>query len=275
MQFPKPYGQEQTDYRTNESERKAYYWLRDFFVKIMKVTVSGVSSWLFGKITPAGVDKWQFDESLQVSDEASTPRIDLLLVRGTYEAPTAIQSGDNIGALSAVGYGTSNYYTGGSMVFTATENWTNAARGTKIVFKTTPTGTTTYEDSGYISAGGSWASGKESLATNATKGFLYIPYVDGTPSGTPETITTRYPIVLGKNADSVKVPYFWNADTSSWQPVVTIYQGTVGTQASTTSAASLRLPHGTAPASPVDGDVWTTSAGLFVRINGSTVGPLS
>lgn len=45
--------------------------------------------------------------------------------------------------------------------------------------------------------------------------------------------------------------------------------------ASTTAQASLKLPHGTAPTSPVDGEMWTTSAGLFVRVNGATVGPLS
>ncbi len=46
--------------------------------------------------------------------------------------------------------------------------------------------------------------------------------------------------------------------------------------ASTTARATLRIPHGTAPTSPVDGDVWTTSAGgLYVRINGVTVGPLT
>lgn len=44
---------------------------------------------------------------------------------------------------------------------------------------------------------------------------------------------------------------------------------------STTSSAKLRLPHGSAPSAPVNGDMWTTSAGLFVRINGVTVGPLS
>jgi hypothetical protein len=38
--------------------------------------------------------------------------------------------------------------------------------------------------------------------------------------------------------------------------------------------ASARLPHGTAPSSPVDGDVWTTTAGLYARINAGTVGPL-
>ncbi len=43
----------------------------------------------------------------------------------------------------------------------------------------------------------------------------------------------------------------------------------------TTAKSSLRMAHGTAPTSPVNGDMWTTSAGLFVEINGSTVGPLS
>lgn len=48
----------------------------------------------------------------------------------------------------------------------------------------------------------------------------------------------------------------------------------IGLIASTTAEASLNVPHGTAPISPVDGDVWTTSAGLYARINGITVGPM-
>jgi len=32
--------------------------------------------------------------------------------------------------------------------------------------------------------------------------------------------------------------------------------------------ASLRIPHGIAPTVPKDGDIWTTTTGLFVRING-------
>jgi len=47
------------------------------------------------------------------------------------------------------------------------------------------------------------------------------------------------------------------------------------TPAGTTGVSSLRIPHGSAPTSPVNGDMWTTTAGLFVRINGVTVGPLS
>lgn len=39
---------------------------------------------------------------------------------------------------------------------------------------------------------------------------------------------------------------------------------------STATAAGLNIPHGTAPTTPKDGDVWTTTAGMFVRINGVT-----
>lgn len=53
------------------------------------------------------------------------------------------------------------------------------------------------------------------------------------------------------------------------------FNDTVIGSASSTSRATLRIPHGSAPSSPVNGDMWTTTAGLFVRINGSTVGPLS
>ena len=43
--------------------------------------------------------------------------------------------------------------------------------------------------------------------------------------------------------------------------------------ASVAGEAPLRIPHGTAPSSPADGEIWTTTAGLFARINGVTVGP--
>lgn len=50
---------------------------------------------------------------------------------------------------------------------------------------------------------------------------------------------------------------------------------TIVAPASTTAVPSFRLPHGTAPTTPTDGDVWTTTAGVFARVNGATVGPLS
>lgn len=42
------------------------------------------------------------------------------------------------------------------------------------------------------------------------------------------------------------------------------------TDTPTSTTAAFRLPHGTAPASPVNGDIWTTTGGLYTRINGST-----
>lgn len=49
--------------------------------------------------------------------------------------------------------------------------------------------------------------------------------------------------------------------------------GKLNTVASSATEAGLSVPHGAAPSAPTDGDVWTTTAGLFARINGSTVGP--
>lgn len=35
-------------------------------------------------------------------------------------------------------------------------------------------------------------------------------------------------------------------------------------------AASVRIPHGSAPSTPADGDVWSTTGGMFFRVNGAT-----
>lgn len=39
----------------------------------------------------------------------------------------------------------------------------------------------------------------------------------------------------------------------------------------TTSTASITLPHGVAPSSPINGDIWTTTTSVYARVNGSTV----
>lgn len=48
------------------------------------------------------------------------------------------------------------------------------------------------------------------------------------------------------------------------------FTGIFNAVASTTSTASLKVPHGSAPTTPENGDIWTTTAGLFSRINGAT-----
>ena len=50
--------------------------------------------------------------------------------------------------------------------------------------------------------------------------------------------------------------------------------GAITTLASAAVAgAGFNIPHGVAPNSPVNGDIWTTTAGVYARINGGTVGP--
>ena len=51
-------------------------------------------------------------------------------------------------------------------------------------------------------------------------------------------------------------------------------QGELTTQASAIAHAGFNLPLGAAPTVPVDGALWTTSAGLFVQVGGVTYGPL-
>lgn len=48
------------------------------------------------------------------------------------------------------------------------------------------------------------------------------------------------------------------------------FTGLVSTPAATTASAFLRVAHGAAPTTPVNGDIWTTTSGLFARINGGT-----
>ena len=56
------------------------------------------------------------------------------------------------------------------------------------------------------------------------------------------------------------------AETVPWSGVT----GKKTFPASTNAEASLNIPHGAAPGSPVNGDVWTTISGILARINGST-----
>jgi hypothetical protein len=51
--------------------------------------------------------------------------------------------------------------------------------------------------------------------------------------------------------------------------------GKINANPSIAGGAGLNLGQGTAPTTPVNGDLWVTSAGLYVQVNGSTVGPLN
>ena len=89
-------------------------------------------------------------------------------------------------------------------------NWVNAARisaevdgtpGTndmpgRLVFSTTPDGSSTPVECMRLTSAGNVKAGLPSLATTATDGFFYIPTCNGTPTGTPTTITGFAPMVV-------------------------------------------------------------------------------
>lgn len=106
--------------------------------------------------------------------------------------------------------------------------------------------------------------------TDKTGGNLTLASGKGTGAGAVSSLIFQTPTALasGTTAQSLATRLTLNSTTmtSTVQAIL---------PASTTSLSSLRLPHGSAPTSPVDGDMWTTTAGLFVRINGATVGPLT
>lgn len=89
------------------------------------------------------------------------------------------------------------------------------------------------------------------------------------PAKASATITTAYGLYVDDQDDgTTNFAIFTNNGIVQFGDICI-------TNASGTGRSGLRLPHGTAPTSPANGDIWTTTAGLFVRINGSTVGPLS
>jgi hypothetical protein len=92
--------------------------------------------------------------------------------RGTHQNPTAAQANDLLARFSGNGYGATGYGInagGASMDVYATENYTDAARGSKLVFSTTANGVNTRTISATIDAETATFSG----TIIPQKGFVY------------------------------------------------------------------------------------------------------
>lgn len=125
---------------------------------------------------------------------------------------------------------------------------------------------------GYRNNATQWTSYNAGGSTGAAQielgfsGDIYFRTDAAKASGSGITITQRGIITdTGLNACAI------GATTPSTVSATTVTAtGLVLTPASATSGAGLRLPHGTAPTSPTNGDIWTTTTGLLARINGTT-----
>jgi len=79
---------------------------------------------------------------LEMNSFASASQLSSRSANGTAAAPTASKAGDNLLVVGARGFGASGYAPSNraGLVFSAAENWTDAAQGTQISFQTTAKG---------------------------------------------------------------------------------------------------------------------------------------
>ena len=115
-------------------------------------------------------------------------------------------------------------------------------------------------------------------STNGTANASFKVQTNGASAGDPYfqmTVSGATDWSIGvDNSASDALIIGPNSTPSTGTPALSIATtGKTTFPATSTSRASLNVPHGTAPTSPVDGDLWTTTAGLYARINGGTVGP--
>jgi len=82
----------------------------------------------------------------------------------------------------------------------------------------------------------------------------------------------------GSDCGRVERGFRGQADTLGYVPLNVaggVMTGRLITAPPGAATSGLNLSPGTTPANPANGDIWVTSAGLFVRVGGVTIGPLS
>jgi len=107
--------------------------------------------------------------------------------RGSASAPTATQSGDVLLRLAGNGYGTTGFAPLGvsRIDIVAAENFTDAARGSRIEFYNVPDGTNTVTQIASFNANSATFTG----VVEPQKGFIYTPRI---PVGNQTAITIDY-----------------------------------------------------------------------------------
>ena len=120
-----------------------------------------------------------------------------------------------------------------------------------------------------ITPGGAGATRTLTIAAAGSVTSVSVVTANGV-SGSVATATTTPAITLTLGAITPS-----SVATGTISGTTGTFTGLVLTPASIAGGAGLRLPHGAAPTTPADGDMWTTTAGIFVRVNGATQGPLA
>ena len=142
--------------------------------------------------------------------------------RGTTAAPAALKANDILARISANGYGTTTWGSGGARVeFVALENFTDTAKGTRINFWTTPAGQIASQNVATINSVGIVATGIE------FKGDSTVQTTAGIPLAAKAVSSATYVATLGVDGklDATQIPSsltgavvfkgVWNASTNT------------------------------------------------------------
>jgi hypothetical protein len=118
-------------------------------------------------------------------------------------------------------------------------------------------------------------SGALVFATSPTLTTPNIGVATGTSFNSITGLSSTNPnmngtVAIGTGTTVARADHVHPSDTSRAALSGATFTGSIIAPAATTSITSIRLPHGTAPTAPTNGDVWTTTTGIFARINGVT-----
>jgi hypothetical protein len=155
----------------------------------------------------------------------------------------------------------------GSIQIDADNNGTVTSVGTTgTVNGLTLTGTVT--TTGNLTLGGTlaisnadWSGTDLSVANGGTGASTLTGVLIGNGASAFTAVTAPSGAIVGTT----------DTQTLTGKTITTV--GVLITEATDASESGLRVPHGTAPSAPVNGDIWSTTAGFYGRVNGVTVGP--
>lgn len=211
----------------------------------------------FRSVSPAG---------LYGIDPATTTGLTLGYLGGEFSG-VSVPSGTVTLTASATNYVVAHRTTGVVTAATNTTNWANTATYLKLFQFTVGAASFDANEAGADkrqAIGGSGGGGGGDVVGPASATDDRVVTFDGATGKLIKDSGT-----LLSELAPIASPAFTGSATAD----DITFSGLALTAASAVGGAGLRLPHGTAPTTPTNGDVWTTTTGIYAQINGSTVGP--